>query len=104
MAYSPNGNLFLFGREDGAMALSANSRGALGQPPLEFNRFEVETEGITRINASVQPWTHYAILTSTNLEDWSVLSTVMSRTSELTISAESTSNAPVQFYRALTPP
>lgn len=104
VVYSPNGNLFLFGREDGAMAMSTNTRGALGRPPFEFTRLDVEPGGATTINASVQPGTHYLLWFSTNLTDWSFVTSAMSGTDSLALPGSSTSNAPAGFYRATTPP
>jgi WD40 repeat protein len=104
VAYSPNGNLFLCGREDGTVTMSTNSRGALGQPPLTFTSFQVETNGVTTISASAQPWTHYVLWSSTNLTDWSYLTSAVSSTNVLTIAGPSVSNAPAGFYRATTPP
>jgi WD40 repeat protein len=104
IAYSPNGNLFLCGREDGTVLLSANTRGALGQPPLTFTSFRVDVEGTTTISASVQPWTHYVLQTSTNLQDWSSLAPVVSSANTLTISGPAISNSPAGYYRSTTPP
>lgn len=104
LAYSPNGNLLLCGREDGTVTLSPNTRGALGQPKLTFTSFEVDTNGTAKIGASVQPWTHYVLQTSTNLNDWSFFSSAASSSNALTIAGLSISNAPARFYRATTPP
>ena len=104
LAYSPNGNLLLCGREDGTVTLSPNTRGALGQPKLTFTSFKVDTNGTLKIGASVQPWTHYVLLSSTNLKDWSFLTSALSSSNALTISGLSASNAPARFYRATTPP
>ena len=103
LAYSPNGNLLLCGREDGALTMSPNTRGALGQPKLNFTSFKVDATGAAKITASVQPATHYVILTSTNLKDWSFLASAMSSSNSLTIAGLPTSNAPVRFHRAMTP-
>lgn len=104
LAYSPNGNLFLSGREDGTLTMSPNTRGALGQPPLTFTSFKVDTNGAANISASVQPWTRYVLRSSTNLKDWSFLTSAVSSSNVLTIPGLSTSNAPAQFYQATTPP
>ena len=104
LAYSPNGNLLLCGREDGTLTMSPNTRGALGQPPLTFTSIKVDTNGAVKIGASVQPWTHYVLQTSTNLQGWSFLTSAVSRSNALTIAGLSTSNAPVRFHRAMTPP
>ena len=104
LAYSPNGNLLLCGRDDGTLTLSPNTRGALGQPKLAFTSFKVDTNGTAKIGASVQPWTHYVLLSSTNLKDWSFLTSALSSSNALTISGLSASNAPARFYRATPPP
>ena len=104
LAYSPNGNLLLCGREDGTLTLSPNTRGALGQPKLTFTLFKVDATGATKIGASVQPLTHYVLQNSTNLKDWSFLTSAASSSNALTIAGLSASNAPARFYRATTPP
>ena len=104
LAYSPNGNLLLCGRDDGTLTLSPNTRGALGQPKLMFTSFKVDTNGTAKIGAAVQPWTHYVLQNSTNLKDWSFLSSAASSSNALTIAGASISNAPARFYRATTPP
>jgi WD40 repeat protein len=104
LAYSPNGNLFLHGREDGTVVLSANTRGALGRPPLVFQAFTVSPGGAAAMEAEVQPWTHYLIQSSTNLTDWMFLTWAVSEANSLSIPGLATSNAPAGFYRALTPP
>jgi WD40 repeat protein len=104
LAYSPNGNLLLCGRDDGTLTLSPNTRGALGQPKLMFTSFKVDTNGTAKIGAAVQPWTHYVLQNSTNLKDWSFLSSAASSSNALTIAGSSISNAPARFYRATTPP
>jgi WD40 repeat protein len=103
VAFSPNGNLLLCGREDGTVTMSGNNRGALGQPPLAFTGLNFEAGGATLISASVQPWTHYVIWSSPNLADWSFVTLAMSRTNRLTIADQSTSDVPGRFYRATTP-
>lgn len=104
LAFSPNGNLLLCGHEDGTVTLSANSRGALGRPPLRFTSLTVDANGRTTLRASVQPWAHYVILSSENLRDWSFLTSAASETSVLTIAGPSISNAPAGFHLATTPP
>jgi WD40 repeat protein len=104
LAYSPNGNLLLCGREDGTVTLSPNLRGALGQPKLTFTSFQVGTNGTAKIGASVQPWTHYLLSSSANLTDWTFLASAKSSSNALTIADLSASNAPTRFYRATTPP
>jgi WD40 repeat protein len=104
LAYSPNGNLLLCGREDGTVTMSPNTRGALGQPPLRFASFSVDANGATTLKASVQPRTHYVLLTSTNLQDWSYLTSAVSSSNVLMIAGPSISNAPARFHLATTPP
>lgn len=103
IAYSPNGNLFLCGREDGTVTMSVNSRGALGQPPLTFTDLALEADGTTTLRASVQPWTHYVLWSSPNLIDWSFVTLGVSSTNGLTIADPFTRSLPTQFYRATTP-
>ena len=104
LAYSPNGNLLLCGREDGTVTLSPNTRGAMGQPRLNFTSFTVGANGATTLKAAVQPLTHYVLQTSTNLNDWSFLANAISTSNGLTIAGLSISNAPAGFHRATTPP
>lgn len=104
VAYSPNGNLFLCGREDSAITMSSTPLSALGQPPLTFTSFNQDASGGTTIGASVEPWTHYVLLSSTNLTDWSFLTSFVSQTNAVTITGLAISNAPARFYRATTPP
>jgi WD40 repeat protein len=104
LAYSPNGNLLLCGREDGTLTMSPNTRGALGQPQLTFTSFKVDATGSAKITASVQPLTHYVIQSSTDLQDWSFLSSAVSSSNTLTTAGLSTSNGPASFHRATTPP
>lgn len=104
MAYSPNGNLFLCGREDGTVTMSSNIRGALNRLPLTFTSLKVDANGAVNIGAAVQPGTHYVLLTSTNLKDWSFLTSAVSSSNALIISGPSSSNAPARFYLATTPP
>ena len=104
LAYSPNGNLFLCGRDDGTLTMSPNSRGALGQPPLEFTSVGVDSNGVAALSASVQPWTHYVLLSSTDLTNWSFLTLAVSGTNTLTVVGPPVKNAPPTFYRATTPP
>lgn len=104
LAYSPNGNLFMYGREDATVVMSANRRGALGQPPLVFQTFTVSPDGVATMEAAVQPRTHYVLQSSSNLTDWVFLSRTVSETNSLSIAGPATRNVPAQFHRALTPP
>ena len=104
LAYSPNGNLLLCGREDGTVTMSRNTRGALGRPPLIFTSLKVDTNGAVKISAAVQPWTHYVLLTSTNLKDWSFLTSAVSSSNALTIAEPFSNSAPARYYLATTPP
>ncbi len=102
-AYSPNGNLFLWGREDATVAVSANSRGALGQPSLAFTGASGASDGLAGFSAAVQPWTRYIIQSSTNLFAWSYLTQAASASNSLSVPIPVT-NGPAGFLRALTPP
>jgi WD40 repeat protein len=104
LAYSPNGNLFLYGRQDATLALATNSLGALGQPPLVFNSLSASPGAPVSLNATVQPQTHYVIQSSANLSDWSFLALGVSDTNQLVIADSATNAALARFYRALTPP
>ncbi len=104
LAYSPNGNLLLCGREDGVVTMSTNYLGALGQPPLAFNSLTVNPGSTVTLNATGQARTHYVIQSSANLSDWSFLALGVSDTNSLVIADSTTNGAPVRFYRALTPP
>ncbi|SPE50104.1 putative Histone acetyltransferase [Verrucomicrobia bacterium] len=104
LAYSPNGNLFVCGREDGTVTMSPNTRGALGQPALTFTGITLNAMGATTISGSVQPWTEYVLFSSTNLTDWSFLTLAVSSSKTLTIAGPSISNAPANFFLATTPP
>jgi WD40 repeat protein len=99
LAYSPNGNLFVYGRDDATLGLAVNPSGALGQPPLEFTHV---TQGT--LEAAAQSNTCYVIQYSTNLADWVNLATVRSETNLLQIHDTSAGGVPVRFYRAITPP
>jgi WD40 repeat protein len=103
LAFSPNGNLFIYGREDATILLSTNTYGARGQPPLVFSAFAVKPVCVD-LEASVQPLTHYVIQSSTNLTDWSFLTRAVSESNSMSIPGLPTSNAPARFHRALTPP
>ncbi len=61
LAFSPNGNLFLIGREDALVVLYANSRGALDQAPLKFLDFTppiVNRRGILSLRATMDTVRH----------------------------------------------
>ena len=104
LAYSPNGNLLLCGREDGTVTMLPNTRGAYGQPKLTFGPLKFGAGGATTIKASVQPGTHYTLLSSTDLINWSFLASAMSTSNSLTLPGLSASGVPARFYRATTPP
>ena len=104
LAYSPNGNLFVYGREDATLALAGNALGALGQPPLVFNSIAASDDGNSTLQAGVQPKTHYVIQSSTNLADWAYLTVAVSDTNSVQITDSSTNAAALRFYRAVTPP
>jgi WD40 repeat protein len=104
LAYSPNGNLFLCGREDGTVTMSPNVRGALGQPPLKFTPIKAGANGTVNLGATVQPLTHYVLMSSPDLKNWSFLTSAVSSSNTLTLTGLSASNAPARFYLATTPP
>ena len=104
LVFSPNGNLLLCGREDGTVTLSPNIRGALGHPVLVFNSIIAGPPSPVLLNATVQPWTHYVVQSSTNMSDWNFLTLGASGTNVLSIADSTTNGAPTRFYRALTPP
>ncbi|MBN2507365.1 MAG: hypothetical protein JXQ71_11785 [Verrucomicrobia bacterium] len=104
-AFSPNGNLFLYGREDSTVLLSSNLYGALGQPALAFvNLTSPSSASGAGFSASVQPWTHYIIQSSTNLAGWTYLMQAASGSNTLSISGLPVTNDPAVFLRAVTPP
>lgn len=104
LAYSPNGNLLLIGREDATVVLAANALGALGQPPLTFRGISVGRNNVTTLEGTVQPWTRYAIQSSSDLVNWIFRAWVVSPSNSLAEVSLETGTAPAQFYRALTPP
>jgi WD40 repeat protein len=104
LAFSPNGNLLLCGREDGTITMSTNNLGALGQPPLVFKSITARPPAPVVLNAMVQPRTHYVIQSSANLSDWRFLTLGVSDTNVLSIADSTTLDAPLRFYRAITPP
>jgi WD40 repeat protein len=104
LAYSLNGNLFAFGREDATLAAATNGPGALGRPPLSFTGIATSPGGSTAVQAAVQPKTRYLIQASTNMTDWSYLTIAVSDTNWVQFADDSTNSAPPRFYRAMTPP
>ena len=104
LAYSPNGNLLLCGREDGTLTMLPNTRGAKGQPKLTFGPLKFGAGGATTINASVLPGVRYTLLSSTDMINWSFLTSAMSTSNSLTIPGLSASGVSARFYRATTPP
>lgn len=104
LAYSPNGNLMLCGREDGTVLVLDNVIGALGREPLTFTSIAVGINGAGNLEAAVQPQVHYVIEASTNLADWSFLTLAVSETNTLPIIDSETNKVARRFYRALTPP
>ena len=105
VAFSPNGNFFVYGREDATVLLSTNIYGALGQPALAFVNFTPPSlPGGAGFSASVQPWTHYIIQSSTNLTGWTYLLRAASGSNTLSVSGLPVANDPAVFLRAVTPP
>ena len=102
LAYSANGNFFLYGRGDGTVALAANSLGALGQPALQFSAASASA-GHINLYAIGQALNRYLIYTSPDLLNWSYLSQVSSSNTSISLS-DSTTNSAKRFYRAITPP
>ena len=104
LAFSPNGNLFLIGREDATVVLYANTRGALGQAPLTFLDFTPPSSTGAAFAASVQPWTRYVIQSSTDLVDWDFVVHATSAGNSLSVTNLTLTNPQGGFIRALTPP
>jgi WD40 repeat protein len=104
LACSPNWNLFFVGREDAALVLSANTRGALVQAPLTFRGLSVGQDNSTTLETTVQPWTRYVFESSTDMANWVFRAWSFSPSNSLSIHGLGYGNAPAQFYRALTPP
>lgn len=105
VAFSPNGNFFVYGREDATVLLSSNIYGALGQPALAFVNFTPPSvSGGAAFSASVHPWTRYLIESSTNLTGWTYLLRAARGSNTLSVSGLPVTNAPAVFLRAVTPP
>ena len=103
-AYSPNGNLLAFGRQDATLALTANVLGGVGQPSLTFTRLGLDADGSRVLEAAALPMTRYLIQMSTNLSDWRTLAFATAESSSLQVTDQSTNAGPQRFYRAITPP
>jgi WD40 repeat protein len=103
-AYSPNGNFYFYGRDDATVVLAANSLGAMGQPALLFNSAAKSPSGLVSLGAAVQPWSHYVIQSSLDLQQWSFLTTASSPSNSMTILDPAAGYPPLRFYRAVTPP
>lgn len=103
-AFSPNGNLLAFGRQDATLGLMANAFGALGSPPLVFESLGFDADGRRLLQASTQPMTRYLVQSSTNLSDWQSLALVRAETNTLQFVDVTTNAFPGVFYRAITPP
>jgi WD40 repeat protein len=104
LAYSPNGNLFAYGREDATVALATNSLGALGQPPLQFTGISRDTGGGSLLRAAVQSRARYIVQSSTDLENWVYLTLASSGTNTLQLKDPAIVADGPRFYRAVTPP
>jgi WD40 repeat protein len=104
LAYSPNGNLFLCGREDGTLTMSPNTFGALGRPPLTFTSLRADADGTAEVRASVQPWARYLMQSSTNMATWTYLTQTVSATSDLSLTIPSAPDTPNWYLRVVTPP
>lgn len=103
LAYSPNGNWLLVGREDATVLLARNGPGALGQPPLTFRGILVGRDATT-LQATVQPWTRYVIESSTDLDKWQFHTVVSSPSNSVVLPDPEIGISPTRFYRAQTPP
>jgi WD40 repeat protein len=110
LAFSPNGNLFAYGREDATVLVSTNTYGVRGQPALNFTSVvpgSEEEETGTSFIATAQPWTRYIIQSSTNLNaGWSYLMQVSSGPGTVIapmLPIPLTNRTDV-FLRAITPP
>jgi WD40 repeat protein len=108
LAFSPNGNLFIYGRDDATVALSTNTYGMRGQPALNFTGItpgSEEEETSAGFSATAQPWTRYIIQYSTNLNTgWSFLMPVASGNSTVIAPTLPVTNQAGVFLRAITPP
>lgn len=104
MAYSPNANLYLYGRGDATMVLASNTLGALGQPALVFTGAAPGVPGSVGFTATVQPWTQYIIQSSPDLMSWSFQNLAKSATGSLSLSEMATNIPSARFFRAVTPP
>lgn len=104
LTYSPNANLYLYGRGDGVLVLSTNTLGSLAQTPLVFNSVTAAPSQPASLTATVQPLTHYVIQSSPDLSAWSFLGLASSGTNSATIFDSSTNFSASRYYRAITPP
>lgn len=104
LAYSPNANLLVYGREDATLVASANPVGALGQPPMEFLNSRAGAEDFATLEAQGQPLTWYVIAATTNFADWAFVTLARSESDRVQVTFPTTNRPPAQFYRAITPP
>ena len=103
-AYSPNGNLLAYGRDDATTVLAPNPWSVLGQPPLLFSGIGIQGDGTALIEADCQPGTRYLIQASDNLQDWTYLDITTSETNWLQLIDPVAIPESRRFYRALTLP
>lgn len=103
-AYSPNGNLLAYGRDDATTVVAPNPWSVLGQPPLLFSGIGIQGDGMALIEADCQPGTRYLIQVSDNLQDWTDLEITKSATDWLQLIDPDAGTASRRFYRALTLP
>jgi len=102
-AYSPNGNLLAFGRDDAVMVVASNPWSVLGQPVLTFSSIG-EMAGDVYLDSDGEAGVRYLIQTSSNLVDWVDLEIVMSPTNGLQVIDPAGGTESHQFYRAVTLP
>ncbi len=103
-AYSPNGNLLVYGRDDAATVVAPNPWSVLGQPALVFSSIDVPSGDSALIQGDCQAGTRYLIQSSDNLQDWTDVTLSMSATNALQFTDPTAGTAPRRFYRALTLP
>lgn len=104
LAFSPNANLLLVGREDGTVALFSNTRGAQSQSALSFAKPSGTAASGFTISANVTPSTRYLLQVSTNLTDWDNKWQVASSSNTATIAIPAAQDSDKGFIRAITPP
>ena len=102
-AFSPNGNLFVFGRGDATLGLARNPLPP-GQPPLRLEPPRPQPDGTARLAVTGDAGYQYFIQTSSNLTDWVPLTHGVTSTPAVQAIDPQAAAFPVRFYRAVTPP